>query len=155
MRRYDAVCGDCGPVEVVHGRVGDPPPGNEVPCPKCGAVARRNPVLGCAYAVHGDTKGNHGNIHVEHRYASPNYSYGKMTAAQREQADKKYFKVKKEAARKTQMARRGTKRSNDEIRLAGNIPFGLYTAMRNKHGHDYWTENPKKKLKRHGLAFDG
>lgn len=104
--------------------------------------------------VRGTTKGNHANIHVEAKYAAPNLSYDMMSAKQREREDAKVWKVKAKAARETQHARRGTRRADDEIRPSGHIPYGIYTAMRRKYGKKYWSENPREKLKKHGLAFD-
>lgn len=106
--------------------------------------------------IKGTRKGEHGNPHFkrEHLCPTPSHRAG-MTVKQSERLDKQQVEDGRRAARRTQMARRGTKRSDDEIQLSARVPTSLWAAERKKTGdHDCWKgESGKNLLKKHGLDY--
>ena len=106
--------------------------------------------------IRGGTKGNHGNIHIDPKFASPcpRYISDGMSAAQSEEVDKQLVEEKRKLAHQTRMARRGTKRADDEIQHTGAIPYALHAAVRKETGNNnIWEEEGSTIRKKYGLDF--
>ena len=126
-------------------------PGDTHPCPQCGLDATRDWRNIMPLLIEGE-RGEDYMLDPSKPGLSPETG---LTAEQQRAANSAHVRGMRKRARSARQRRRGTRRKDGEIRLVGSVPAELFRcAQRTSGDQQYWSRDPKKTLRKHGLLFD-
>ena len=71
------------------------------------------------------------------------------------QLNSEHVKAMRQQAANTKRARKGGKREHGELRHVGSVPATYFRCAQRTSGDQlYWSRDPNKTLKKHGMLFD-